>query len=105
MISFCYADGMSSFFYLQTILGTIFLFGFAFPDEALMLINKLMRQLRQHIVQREGKRAWLRLALEFRKWSINSEYSPELVDEILEEHREKIICEIGNIWADEILGN
>lgn len=96
---------MWSLFYLQTILGIMFLLVFYCPDEAITIIHKLKRQLRQIIVQREGQRAWSQLARKFRRKSIDAGYSTELIDETLEENREKIFYQIGNQRADEILGN
>ena len=57
------------------------------------------------IVQREGQRVWQQLEGKFRKKSENTGYSYRLVDEILEEYREKIILQIGNKKADEVLGS
>lgn len=81
------------------------MFGLFYPEEALTCIHKLKWRLRQIIVQREGEKTWSLLAREFRKKSIIAGYSSKLVDEILEEYREKMILKSGNQWADDILGN
>jgi len=96
---------MRSLFYLQTFLGIVFLIGFYYPDETLTVIQKLKRQLRQTIIQREGQRVWEQLEHNFRKKSKFAGYSSELIEEILEENREKIIFQVGNQQADKILGN
>ena len=96
---------MRSIFYIQIFLGLIFLFGFYYPGEMLTVIRKIKRQLHQTIVQREGQRVWQQLEGKFRKKSENAGYSSRLVDEILEEYREKIILQIGNKKVDEVLGS
>ena len=75
-----------------------------YPGQVLGLIHQLKMRLRQYIVQREGQRGWSQLARNFREKTAKAGYSSELVNEILEDHRETIVEKLGNQWADEILG-
>jgi hypothetical protein len=81
------------------------MFGFCYPDETLTLINRIKSRLRQNIVQREGERKWSQIARDFRRKSIKDGYSSILVDDLLEEYRERVILKLGNQLADEILGD
>lgn len=104
-ILFCYAGRMSTIFYFQFFFGSIVFLGMTYPAWTLTIIHQLKQRIRHFIVQRDGQRAWLEIAKNFREKTTKAGYSTELVDEILEEYRQTMIEKVGNQKADEILRN
>lgn len=83
-----------------------FLFAWAtfFPDEAEQLIEDLKERQRQRIVQKAGKHYVVELRQKLHRYADKKGIEPELVQEVIDNHREEIIARLGEKYADSLLG-
>jgi len=89
---------------ILVVLPLILVWSFVYPDAALALLAELQRQLRQHIIRREGNRAAQTLARKLRIWAAKRRLDADLVEDVINTHKQEIIEGLGSRYANEILG-
>lgn len=83
---------------------TIASFAFLFPESMLKIIAELKRQLRLHVIRREGNLAAKELADQIHSWAKKRGIEKELVDEAIATNQTKVAHSVGKKYADKILG-
>jgi len=76
----------------------------AYPRAALALIAELKRQLRLHVIRREGKQAAAQFAAKLQTWGAKQGFEKELVKEAIAAHQQTVAESVGRRYADAILG-
>ena len=89
---------------ILVVLLLILVWPFVYPDAALALLAELQRRLRRHILQCEGNQAAQTLARRLRIWAAKHRFDADLVESVINAHKQEIIERLGSRYANEILG-
>ena len=75
-----------------------------FPMQALDLVIKLKRRIRDNIIQHSGHRDAQELSRQLHGWAHQNGIDSEIVDEVLNENWEEMCCKLGSAAANASLG-